>query len=73
MQICTKENEEEIIVKFSPDEIEKILRNEIRKLGDEKMMSETQLRMMKCYKKDNIDIEYNLEKNNGLNVIITEG
>jgi len=73
MEIYIQENEKEILVKFSSKEIDQILRKEIRKVRDEKMMSIQQLKMMKCYKKDSINIKYSLDKNSGLIVTIKEG
>ena len=73
MEIYIQENEKEILVKFSSKEIDQILRKEIRKVGDEKVMSMQQLKMMKCYKKDSINIKYSLDKNSGLIVTIKEG
>ncbi len=73
MEIYVQENEKEILVKFSSEEIEKILRKEIRKVRDEKIMSMQRLKMMQCYKKDNINIKYSLDTNSGLIVTIREG
>jgi len=73
MEIYTQENEKEILVRFSSKEIDAILRKEIRKARDEKIMSRQQLKMMQCYKKDSINIKYTLDENNSLSVTLKEG
>ncbi len=67
-----KKNEKNLEITFSKNVLDKILRKEIRQLKDEKMMSPQDIKMLSCYKKDNIELVYELNKDDDIVIKIQE-
>jgi len=59
MEIKNKNNNE-MIVKLSKNEVDNMLRKIIRTAKDSKLMSEQDLKMLSCYKKDGIELDYTM-------------
>ena len=69
----TQKNDKSMNIFFSSKEMEDLLRKAIRKFKDEKLklMSDNELKLINCYKKDNISLKYELNEDGSLKVVVT--
>ena len=70
--ITRNDVETELTIIFSSDEIETMLRKEVRKIKDPKKMSLQAIKLFSCYKKDGIGIEYSIDKRGDIVVTLKD-
>jgi 20S proteasome alpha/beta subunit len=72
MAAITKINNKEYKIRFSKEEAQKIFQKAVRQLRDKAKMTEQELKMLSCIKKDNIKLSYLTDEDGSISISLTE-